>query len=60
MSFADLSKECYALVGKKRMEFSYKPSVAANNNTVRFGVDGVQNGHSTDSKYGDLFERYGK
>lgn len=57
LSYEEAEKECYALVGRKNVEFSYVPSKHADDaKTVRFGVFGSQAGAS--SRYGDLFEKF--
>ena len=56
MDYDTLAKECYALIGKNAMNFSYVPS-AQPEKTVKFGVTGSA---VNEGKYGDLFERYGK
>ena len=55
ISYSDLETKCYALVGRKRAEFSYVPN-KNNKGTVRFGVGGTQNG--SDVAYGGLIEHY--
>lgn len=55
IEFAELENQCYALLGRKSAEFSYKPNTKEGNKNVRFGVMGTQN--NTDA-YGGLIERY--
>lgn len=62
MEFSVLEGECYKLLGKKAAEFSYVPSEGKKEegkDFARFGVSGVQVKSKSDSRYGDLFERYG-
>ena len=59
MEFSVLEDECYKLLGRKAIEFSYAPSAGKDpkqNNLTRFGVSGIQ--VKNEEKYGDLFERY--
>ena len=60
IEFSVLEGECYKLLGKKAAEFSYVPSESKKEegkDFARFGVSGIQ--VKDDSRYGDLFERYG-
>ena len=55
IDYKELEIQCYALVGRRSVDFSYVPS-AKNNETVRFGVGGTQN--DAEKAYGGLIERY--
>ena len=56
LEYEKLELECYALLGKKTAEFTYKPSEHSNDQveTVRIGVNGAQSG----GKYDELFKKY--
>lgn len=55
IDYNELETQCYALVGRRSVDFSYIPS-AKNKETVRFGVGGTQN--ETEKAYGGLIEHY--
>lgn len=60
MEFSVLEGECYKLLGRKAVEFSYVPNKSKDQkqeSLTRFGVSGIQM-NDKKGKYGDLFERY--
>lgn len=58
VSFSDLEVRCYAILGKKTVNFSYVPNQNSENSAVKFGVSGTQ--ETSKKAYGGIVEKYVK
>lgn len=58
ISYEDLETQCYAILGRKNMNFAYVSNKNKNNGAVKFGVGGSKKEDS--NAYGGVVEKYRK